>query len=76
MTFEVNINTFEDLIEFLKTNDLTPTQTNEIINKALKCFFLTDLSKDQMIDSLIEYWDKWKHTKERPFFIDIEDPLG
>jgi len=71
---EVAINTFEDLIEFLKTNDLAPIEANQIINKALKCFFINELSKDEMIGALVIYWNKWKHTKERPIFID-KDPL-
>jgi len=71
---EVVINTFEDLIEFLKSNDLTPKETNDLINMALKCFFIDERPKDEMIEALITYWTKWKHVKERPIFIDI-DPL-
>jgi hypothetical protein len=72
---EVRIDTFDELIEFLKTNDLTPTQANEIINKALKCFFIDDRPKNEMIEALIIHWAKWKHTKERPIFIDFDNPF-
>ena len=66
------IDTFEDLIQFLKVNDLTPSEVNDIINKALKCFFIDDRPKDEMIEALIIHWNKWKHTKERPIFIDLD----
>jgi hypothetical protein len=69
---EVRIDTFDELIEFLKTNDLTPNQANEIINKALKCFFIDDRPKNEMIQALIIHWNKWKHTTERPIFIDYD----
>jgi hypothetical protein len=72
---EIRIDTFADLIEFLKTNDLTSKETNDIINRALKCFFIDDRPKDEMIEALITYWTKWKHVKERPIFIDF-DPIA
>ena len=69
---EVRIDTFDELIEFLKTNDLTSKETNDIINKALKCFFIDDRPKDEMIEALIVHWAKWKHTNCRPIFIDLD----
>lgn len=72
---EKTIATFDELIEFLKVNDLTPSQVNEIVGKCLRCWFINDLTKEQMIEELIGYWNKWNHTTERPLFIDLEDPL-
>ena len=72
---EVRIDTFEDLIEFLKTNDLTSEQTNDIIRQSLKCFFIDNRPKDEMIEALIIHWNKWKHAKEKPPFIDFNDPF-
>lgn len=72
---QIAINTFEDLIEFLKSNDLTPKETNDLINMALKCFFIDERSKDEMIEALIIHWAKWKYTKQRPPFIDY-DPIA
>jgi hypothetical protein len=71
---QVRVDTFADLIQFLKSNDLTPKETNDIINKALKCFFIDERPKDEMIEALVTHWAKWKHVKERPIFIDF-DPL-
>jgi len=67
------INTFEEFIDFLKTNELTPKETNDIIRQAFKCFFLDDRPKDEMIEALIVHWDKWKHAKEKPPFIKYSD---
>ena len=75
------LNTFEELIEFLKANDLTPDEVNEIIQLQFKAFYIQELTKDEMIEGLIDWWNKWKHTKERPPFLgyknywnlDVED---
>jgi len=77
----IQLNTFEELIEFLRGNDLTPEQVNEIIQLQFKAFYFQSLTKDEMIDGLIDWWAKWKHTNERPPFIgykkywnlDVED---
>jgi len=71
---EVKIETFDELIEFLESNDLTFKEANDVINHALKCFFIYERPKDEMIEELIVHWNEWKHTRERPIFIDI-DPL-
>ena len=73
---ELKIDTFDELIEFLKTNELTSKETNDIINQALKCFFIDERPKDEMIEGLIKYWSKWKHTKTRPLFIGYKNTLN
>ena len=72
---QIHLNTFDELIEFLKTNELTPKETNDIIRQAFKCFFLDDRPKDEMIEALIIHWNKWKHTKDKSPFIDLKDPF-
>ncbi len=69
------INTFDELIDFLRANDLTPEQVNEIIRLSLKCFYLDNLTKDEMIDGLIIHWDKYGHQADRSPFIGFNDPL-
>jgi len=69
---EVQINTFDELIDFLRANDLTPEQVNEIIRLSLKCFYLDNLTKDEMIDGLIIHWDKYGHQSHRPPFIGLD----
>jgi hypothetical protein len=67
------INTFEDLIEFLKTNELTPEETTYIVRHSLKCFLIGHATKDEIIEALIVHWNKWKHVKEKPLFISLVD---
>ena len=70
------LNTFEELIEFLKANDLTPKEVNEIIQLQFKAFYIQELTKDEMIEGLVDWWAKWKHAKERPPFIGYKDSLN
>ena len=72
---QVRINTFEDLIEFLKSNELTSEETNHIINRTLKCFFIDDRPKDEMIEALIVHWNKYKDSRDKPPFIGLKDPF-
>jgi hypothetical protein len=60
---------------FLKANDLTSKEVNEIIRQGLKCFFIDDRPKDQMIAALIVHWAKWKDAEQKPPFIGFHDPL-
>ena len=77
----IQLNTFEELIEFLKANDLTPEQVDEIIQSQFKAFYFQKLTKDEIIEGLIDWWAKWKDANERPPFIgyrkywnlDVED---
>ena len=72
---QIMINSFEDLIHYLNESDLSVKQTSELVNKGLNLLFLNDYNtKEEMIEILIDYWLKWKHTSEKPIFIDC-DPL-
>ena len=73
---QIHLNTFDELIEFLKTNELTPKEVNEIIRLQFKSFYILDHTKDEMIEGLIEWWSKWKHTNERPPFIGYKNTLS
>jgi len=73
---EVQINTFDELIDFLRANELTPKEVNEIIRLQFKAFYILDHTKDEMIEGLIDYWDKWKHTAERPPFIGYKNTFN
>jgi hypothetical protein len=70
---QIQIQTFDELIEFLKTNELTPEETKDIVRQSLKCFIIGHATKDEMIEALIIHWNKWKHVKEKPLFISLVD---
>ena len=66
---------FDELITYIKESDLNQKQINEVLNNTIHSFYLKDFnSKEELIESLIKFLEKWKHTTERPIFIDV-DPL-
>jgi hypothetical protein len=34
--------------------------------------FVDEHPKERAIQLLIDFWDKWQHTKEKPIFIDVD----
>jgi hypothetical protein len=72
-SIQIQIQTFDELIEFLKANELTPEETTYIVRHSLKCFIIGHATKDEMIEALIIHWNKWKHVKEKPLFISLVD---
>jgi hypothetical protein len=70
---QIQIQSFDELIEFLKANELTPEETIYIVRHSLKCFIIGHATKDEIIEALITHWNKWKHVKEKPLFISLVD---
>jgi hypothetical protein len=67
------VSNFDELITFIRECDLNQKQINEVINNTIHSFYLKDFnSKDELIESLIIFWEKWKDIKERPIFIDVD----
>jgi sulfatase maturation enzyme AslB (radical SAM superfamily) len=67
------VKNFDELITFIREFDLNQKQINEVINNTIHSFYLKDFnSKDELIESLIIFWEKWKDIKERPIFIDYD----
>lgn len=72
---EVEIKTFEDLIEFLENNALSEKKINEILITTLHSIYTGDtVNKKEMIQAIKEFWEKWSEQPERPIFIDLEVP--
>lgn len=70
------IKNFDELIIYFKENDLTGEQMAEIAGKGLKIYFIeTNYTKEQFIECLTDFWDKWKNTPYKPLFADLIDPL-
>ncbi len=76
MSKDITINGFEELVYFLKSNDLTVKQTIQIIAEGLKVhFYFGDYkTKEELIDALETFWDKWGDQPEKPIFGDM-DPI-
>lgn len=67
------VKNFDELITYIRESDLSQKQINELLNHTLHSFYLKDFnSKDDLIESLIIFWEKWKDIKERPIFIDAD----
>lgn len=73
MSKDVTLYGFEELVEFLKSNDLTVKQTIQIIAEGLKVhfYFGNYKTKEELIDALETFWDKWGDQREKPIFGDM-----
>nr|WP_315180435.1 hypothetical protein [uncultured Flavobacterium sp.] len=71
----MNIETFEDLLEFIKTNDVSINDISKLVKETidLRVMFYDD--KVELINDLELYWRQWNHTSERPLFLDSEIPF-
>ena len=64
------VKNFDELITFIRECDLNQKQINEVINNTIHSFYLKDFnSKEELIESLIKFLEKWKDIIERPLFI-------
>jgi len=67
----ITINNYNDLLEFIKREDVTVKQAAEIVCKALSvvCFFET--TKDELIKDTEYYINKFcqNNSSERPIFL-------
>ena len=72
---EVEIRTFDELIEFLENNELSERKINEILMTTIHSLYTGDTAnKKEMILALKEFWNDWSDKPERPIFIDLEVP--
>lgn len=73
MKTQIQINNFQQLIEFFKRPEVTIPQIIEITNKSLIVFFTADdKTKENLIQEIEDYWETWKDTKEKPLFPDLK----
>ena len=64
------INNFNELIRFFERPEVTVEQIEEITSKSLYVFFTSKHTKEDAIKLLVEFWNKWGETREKPIFID------
>lgn len=68
------INTFEDMIQFIRENNLSKQQIEQLVRVCTKSIFIdVPDNKEDTIQILVSYWNKWKDAKEQPIFIDAPD---
>jgi hypothetical protein len=66
---EKNIETFEQLMEFIEMNDVSITQIAKLTKETIDLYILYYSDKDEVIRDLKAYWLQWSHTTERPLFL-------
>lgn len=67
------INSYEELITFLKENDLSKKEVESIVNQSLKVWFVKDYeTREAMIDDLVAFWNEHGNNPDGciPLFID------
>lgn len=68
------IDTFEDLIFFIKNTELKQQQIETLIQKTINVWVIIDFDKEfnktELIKDLKEFWSEWgnKPKTERPLF--------
>lgn len=67
---KVQINTFNDLIDFIESTNLTLEHYDTIISNTLSLYVdIEELTKQNLIIELKEYWSKYKYQLEKPLFL-------
>jgi hypothetical protein len=66
------INNFNELIHYFSRPEVEYKHIQEICCKAMCIIFVDEHPKERAIQLLIDFWDKWQHTKEKPIFIDVD----
>ena len=67
---EIQINSYTELLEFIKRKDINSKQATEIVCKALKVVSLFDMTKDEVIKATEYHINTFCQTAgERPLFL-------
>jgi hypothetical protein len=68
----IEINSFDDLIQFISNHDLTKDQICKLVQSSMKSIFI-DIPDDkkETIRILEKHYNEWK-GKEPPIFIDLD----
>jgi hypothetical protein len=72
---EVTINNFNELLDFIKKDEVNSKQATEIVCKALNVLAISDLSKDEVIERTEFFINTYcqNNNAERPIFLDKID---
>ncbi|TBW28282.1 hypothetical protein [Gramella sp. KN1008] len=71
MNKEFRISTGEELIQFMKAQNLNSKQICEVLQRALILFADETKPPEVLIQEFREYWEHFKHTNERPLFLGL-----
>jgi len=67
----ITITTYYQLIEFIRANKLNVEQSKKLIEPCLNVLIILDYeTTEDLIKLATDFWNKWKHTIEKPIFMD------
>jgi hypothetical protein len=69
---KITINNYDELLEFVKREDVSVKDATEIVCKALKVIVLFDMNKDEVIEATeyhIKTFCQNNNNNERPIFL-------
>mgnify|MGYP000067358010 CR=1 FL=1 len=71
---QVQINTQQELLDFIKSDEVTKPQAEKIVTHALNVFLVSDLNKEQLIKETEIYIDNFcqDSTAEKPIFLGLD----
>lgn len=68
---EIDINTNEDLLNFIKRDDVTLKQAHDVSLAYLRVISIFEYeSKEHLIESVTAFINRWGNVKEKPIFLD------
>lgn len=65
----IQISSFDELMRFIESNDLTPKQLNALIIHSLRVYYFEEIPKAELIQKLKEYWGQYEDNIEKPLFL-------
>lgn len=71
----MEIETFEDLIKFIKNNDISIDEIAKLTKETIDLHIMYYNDKNEVIGDLEIYWLQWSHTIERPLFLGANFPF-
>jgi hypothetical protein len=71
----MEIENFEDLIEFIENNDLSIEQIAKLTKETIDLHIMFYSDKNELMTDLKAYWKQWNHTTERPLFLGADYPF-
>lgn len=71
---KMEINNYDDLLEFIKREEVTAKQASEIVCKALNILILFEMPKEELIKCTENYITQWSmYEGERPIFLEQKE---
>jgi thermostable 8-oxoguanine DNA glycosylase len=71
-----NITNFDELIDFIETNNLTSEQIEVLMQQTLGVHSILYRPREEKIEHLKAYWERFKDVSPRPTLLDTKSESG